>query len=55
LHWAAKTARPFAIKELLAAGASSQVLDKEGKRPLDLAQLSGDPESIALLKAKPSP
>jgi ankyrin repeat protein len=55
LHWAAKTARPFAIKELLAAGASSQVLDKEDKRPLDLAQLSGDPESIALLKAKPSP
>lgn len=54
LHWAAKMARPFAIKELLAAGASSQALDKEGKRPLDLAQLSGDPESIALLKAKPS-
>jgi cytohesin len=55
LHWAAKMARPFAIKELLAAGASSQVLDKEGKRPLDLAQLSGDPESISLLEAKPSP
>lgn len=54
LHWAAKMARPFAIKELLAAGASSQTLDKEGKRPLDLAQLRGDPESIALLSAQPS-
>jgi ankyrin repeat protein len=49
LHFAAKKPCPAAILELLAAGAATEVRDKQGNTPLELAQLSGDLESIELL------
>jgi ankyrin repeat protein len=49
LHLAAKKPCPTAIRELLAAGARIEERDKQGNTPLDLARLSGDPESIELL------
>jgi ankyrin repeat protein len=49
LHFAAKKPCPMAIRELLAGGALVEARDKQGNTPLELARLSGDPESIELL------
>jgi len=51
LHWAAKKARAGAVKELLTHGASPEIADKDGKKPVDYARLAGDAESVALLSA----
>jgi len=51
LHWAAKKARAGAVKKLLEHGASSDIADKDGKKPVDYARLAGDAESVALLSA----
>jgi ankyrin len=50
LHWAAKQARANAVKELLAHGARRDITDKENKKPVDYARLTGDPETINLLE-----
>jgi len=50
LHLAAKKPCPTAIRELLADGAATEARDKQGNTPLELARLSGDPESIKLLE-----
>jgi ankyrin repeat protein len=52
LHWAAKNARPVAVKELLAQGARRDVVDKQNKKPLDYARLAGDPETINRLEGQ---
>jgi ankyrin repeat protein len=52
LHGAAKEARPAAVKELLAHGASRDIADKKNKKPIDYARLAGDPETISLLGEK---
>ncbi|HKP05145.1 MAG TPA: ankyrin repeat domain-containing protein [Chthoniobacterales bacterium] len=55
LHFAAKKPCPTAIRELLAGGAAVEVRDKQGNTPLELARLSGDPESIELLAGEKAP
>lgn len=54
LHFAAKKPCLTAIRELLSVEASVEARDKQGNTPLDLAQLSGDPESIELLNGTKS-
>jgi ankyrin repeat protein len=49
LHWAAKNGRVAAVKELLGGGASRDIVDKNAKKAVDYARLSGDPECISLL------